>query len=93
MLALRDAVPRRMDLAWSEFATIRQRLLKIGARVVEKAARAHPIRLGLSGRRPVPHAGRAARGLGTLTAGAACPKNPIPFNPQPGYRQSQIPAP
>ena len=39
MLALRDAVPRRMDLAWSEFATIRKRLLKIGARVVEKAAR------------------------------------------------------
>ena len=31
MLALRDAVPRRMPLAWSEFATIRQRLLKIGA--------------------------------------------------------------
>ena len=39
MLALRDAVPRRMDLAWSEFATIRKSLLKIGARVVEKAAR------------------------------------------------------
>ena len=39
MLALRDAVPRRMPLAWSEFATIRRSLLKIGARVVEKAAR------------------------------------------------------
>ena len=47
MLALRDAVPRRMGLAWSEFATIRQRLLENlprtrpggGARVVEKAAR------------------------------------------------------
>ena len=39
MLALRDAVPRKMPLAWSEFATLRQRLLKIGARVVEKAAR------------------------------------------------------
>jgi len=39
MLALRDAVPRRSPLAWSEFATLRQRLLKIGARVVEKAAR------------------------------------------------------
>ena len=39
MLALRDAVPRRMTLAWAEFATLRQRLLKIGARVVEKAAR------------------------------------------------------
>ena len=39
MLALRDAVPRRMTLAWAEFATLRARLLKIGARVVEKAAR------------------------------------------------------
>ena len=39
MLALRDAVPRRMPLAWAEFATIRKSLLKIGARVVEKAAR------------------------------------------------------
>jgi len=39
MLALRDAVPRRSPLAWSEFATIRRSLLKIGARVVEKAAR------------------------------------------------------
>ena len=39
MLALRDAGPRRMPLAWSEFATLRRSLLKIGARVVEKAAR------------------------------------------------------
>ena len=39
MLALRGAVPRRMPLARAEFATLRQRLLKIGARVVEKAAR------------------------------------------------------
>ena len=28
-----------MPLAWAEFATLRARLLKIGARVVEKAAR------------------------------------------------------
>ena len=39
MLALRDAVPRRMPLAWAEFATLRKNLLKVGARVVEKAAR------------------------------------------------------
>ena len=39
MLALRDAVPRRMPLHWAEFATLRQRLLEIAARVVEKAAR------------------------------------------------------
>ena len=39
MLALRDAVPRMMPLAWAEFATLTARLLKIGARVVERAAR------------------------------------------------------
>ena len=39
MFAIRDAVPRKMDLAWAEFATLSQKLLKIGARVVEKAAR------------------------------------------------------
>ena len=32
---MRDAVPRRMPLAWAEFTSFRQRLLKIGARVVE----------------------------------------------------------
>ena len=40
----------------------------------------HPLRFGLSGRRPVPPAGRASRGLGPLIAGAPCPANPSPFN-------------
>jgi len=39
MLALRNAVPAASPLARAEFATLRLRLLKIGARVVEKAAR------------------------------------------------------
>ena len=39
MLALRDAIPQSAPLARAEFATLRLRLLKIGARVVEKAAR------------------------------------------------------
>ena len=39
MLALRDAIPRTAPLARAEFATLRPRLLKIGARVVEKATR------------------------------------------------------
>ena len=39
MLALSDAIPRETPLARAEFATLRLRLLKIGARVVEKAAR------------------------------------------------------
>ncbi|MFA6022351.1 MAG: transposase, partial [Rhodospirillales bacterium] len=39
MLTLRDAVPAASRLATAEFATLRLRLLKVGARIVEKAAR------------------------------------------------------
>jgi len=39
VLALREAVPAASPLAKAEFTTLRLRLLKIGARVVEKAAR------------------------------------------------------
>ena len=78
MLALRDAVPAGCR---SPGPSSPPSLLKIGARVVEKAARIR-ICFGLSRRRPVPPAGRAPRRM-TLTAGAPCPANPRPFNPQP----------
>jgi hypothetical protein len=39
MLGLRDAIPAASPLARAEFTTLRLRLLKLGARVVEKAAR------------------------------------------------------
>ena len=39
MLRLREAIPAAMPLKTAEFATLRLRLLKIAARVVEKAAR------------------------------------------------------
>jgi hypothetical protein len=39
MLALRDAIPATLSLRKAEFATLRLRLLKIAARVVEKASR------------------------------------------------------
>jgi hypothetical protein len=39
MLTVRDAVPKAHALARAEFNTIRLRLLKIGARIVEKAGR------------------------------------------------------
>src|SRR5271168_335062 len=39
LLAMRDAVPKRSPLSTAEFATIRLRLIKIAARVVEGAAR------------------------------------------------------
>jgi hypothetical protein len=39
MLSVRDAIPKARDLAKAEFATIRLRLLKVAARVVETATR------------------------------------------------------
>jgi hypothetical protein len=39
MLTLRDAIPKAHALATAEFNTIRLRLLKLGARVIEMAAR------------------------------------------------------
>jgi hypothetical protein len=39
MLAVRDAIPAARDLARAEFATLRLRLLKIAARVIETASR------------------------------------------------------
>jgi hypothetical protein len=39
MLTVRDAIPKQRDLAKAEFTTLRLRLLKIAARVVETASR------------------------------------------------------
>jgi hypothetical protein len=39
MLAVRDAIPKPRDLATAEFATLRLRLLKIAARIIETANR------------------------------------------------------
>src|SRR5262245_42137349 len=39
MLAVRNAIPQAEPLARAEFATIRERLIKIGARIIEHAAR------------------------------------------------------
>jgi hypothetical protein len=39
MLAVRDAIPKARDLAKAEFATLRLKLLKIAARIVEMARR------------------------------------------------------
>jgi len=36
-LAVRDAIPKSRDLAMAEFATLRLRLIKIAARVMETA--------------------------------------------------------
>ena len=39
MLELRDAIPKTHPLAVAEFVTLREKLLKIGARIVETASR------------------------------------------------------
>jgi hypothetical protein len=39
MLTVRDAIPKARELATAEFATLRLRLLKIAARVVETKSR------------------------------------------------------
>ena len=39
MLDVRDAIPKPRDLARAEFATLRLRLIKIAARVIETASR------------------------------------------------------
>ena len=39
LLTVRDAIPKIRDLATAEFATLRHRLLKIAARVVETKSR------------------------------------------------------
>lgn len=65
----------------SDKSPLRYRLLKIGARVIEKAAR---IRIHLASARSDAALFRMLVGrLGTVTAGATCPANPRPFNPQP----------
>jgi hypothetical protein len=52
MLNLRDNIPKTHALAVAEFATLREKLLKIGARLVQTASR---IRLALV--TACPHAG------------------------------------
>jgi hypothetical protein len=49
MLTVRDAIPKARELATAEFATLRLRLLKIAARVVETTSR---IRLAFTAARP-----------------------------------------
>ena len=92
MLALRDAVPRWMSLAWAEFTTLRRSPLKNlprtrsggGARVAEKAAR---VRIHFASACPDAAlfrmlAGRP-RDLGPMTPGASCPMNPKSVDPNP----------
>jgi len=42
MLSVRHAIPKSRDLAKAEFSTLRLRLIKIAARVIETASRMRP---------------------------------------------------
>ena len=66
MLRLRDAIPKVQALAVAEFKTIRERLLKIGVRVIETTSR---VRLALAAACP-------QASLFRLLAGAFQPEGP-----------------
>ena len=66
MLRLRDAIPKAQALAVAAFKTIRERLLKIGVRVIETASR---VRLALAAACPQAN-------LFRLLAGAFQPAGP-----------------
>lgn len=66
MLSVRDAIPKTRDLARAEFSTLRMRLIKIAARVIETASR---VRLAFSACHP-----EAA--LFALLPGALAPLGP-----------------
>src|SRR5215471_11280541 len=82
MLTLRDAIPKAHALAKAEFATIRLRLIKLGARVIETASR---IRLAFAAacaeaaliRYLATHRSRR-----TVKAGAVAARRNHPGNPQ-----------
>ena len=76
MLTVRDAIPKARELATAEFATLRLRLLKIAARVVETASR---IRLAFAAACPeadLPQLARRAAPARSLIGWACAPVRP-----------------
>jgi hypothetical protein len=84
MLAMRSAAPKRSPLSTAEFATIRLRLIKIAARVVEGAA-PHPCLFahGMSGSRRLPRARRTVLRRRTVAIAALSPHRALRRNLQP----------
>ena len=83
MLGVRDAIPQQSRLAKAEFATIRVRLIKIGARVIEHLAR---IRVQLPGGTAVPRRRASPRAIQRMSGGASCPDAPPTEADQPQTR-------
>jgi hypothetical protein len=72
----RDTIPKVRELATAEFATLRLRLVKIAARVVETASRIRLVRRGMSRSRPDPLLAKRAAAARSLTGGACAPVRP-----------------
>src|SRR5437899_7136233 len=96
MLTLRDAIPKAHALATAEFATIRLRLLKLGARVIEMTSRVRLAFCGcLPGRHFNPSHRRGADARRAVNDGAASapvirPENlqHLPQDPNPAAKQT-----
>ena len=92
MHGVRAAIPKANPLAKCEFATIRERLIKIGARVIEHIAR---IRVQLPTSCPEAALFRTVA-LGLLpirpmSRGAACPDEPPPGRSTPYALHRELP--
>jgi hypothetical protein len=86
MLTERDAIPKALQLATAEFATLRLRLLKIAVRVVETASR---IRLAFAAACPKPTSSAACLALCSRSVRNRPGLRPI-TNPIPPARPKQI---
>jgi hypothetical protein len=96
MLTVRDAIPKAHALAAAEFNTIRLRLLKLGARVIEMASR---VRLAFAAACPEanfdpPHRRSADASRAVNDGAAVAPvtrlKNlqHVPHRPEPAAKQT-----
>ena len=73
MLAIRDAIPKIQDLAKAEFKTLRQRLLKIAARIIEiQKQDPHRLRNRVPRCRAIPWSCDLVAERWPITRGAAC---------------------
>ena len=83
LLAVRDAIPKPQPLARAEFTTLRLRLIKIAARVIETATR---VRIAFAASHPRGRAIRRHRALAparrAVTRGAMCPRTHPFLQPQ-----------
>jgi hypothetical protein len=89
MHGVRAAIPRTNPLASNEFATIRDRLIKIGA--CDRAHRAHPRPAAdeLSGSGIVPDRRARPHAFWSMSRGAVCPDKPPPRQINPDASHSE----